>query len=171
MKKNLKVMFSSDSNEWETPKWLFNALNDEFNFDLDPCASAENALAVHYFNKYSNCLTHSWAPFESVFCNPPYGRDLKKFVKKCYEEFYNGDVQNVVMLVPARTDTKYFHDYVLNQCRIIFIKGRLKFTTNGIESGPAPFPSMICVYTRDEKILEDCKLLEYEINNGIINRG
>ena len=81
----------------------------------------------------------------AVFCNPPYGRDIGKWVKKAHDESENG--HPIVLLIPARTDTSYFHEYIYGKAEIRFIKGRLRFTDeNGNESGPAPFPSMLVIY-------------------------
>lgn len=81
----------------------------------------------------------------TVFCNPPYGSEIKNWVKKCSEE---GKKENttVVMLIPARTDTKYFHEYIYNKAEIRFVKGRLKFTGVQAGSGAAPFPSMVVIF-------------------------
>ena len=85
----------------------------------------------------------------TVFCNPPYGREIGKWVRKAWEEAQAGTP--VVLLIPARTDTTYFHDYIYNQAEIRFIRGRLKFTDeDGNTSDPAPFPSMLVVYNRKE---------------------
>ena len=139
---NEKVMFSSNSEEWATPQDLFNDLNNEFKFTLDPCASAENAKCEKYYTKEQDGLIQSWKN-EVVFCNPPYGRKIYKWVKKCYEEGQDPNT-TVVMLIPARTDTKYFHEFIYHKAsEIRFIKGRLKF---GNSTNSAPFPSMIVVF-------------------------
>ena len=83
---------------------------------------------------------------EVVFCNPPYGRELPKWVKKCYEESHHADV---VMLIPARTDTRWFHDYIYGKAEIRFIKGRLKF---GNAKQSAPFPSMVVIYRASQGV-------------------
>lgn len=80
-----------------------------------------------------------------MFCNPPYGREIGKWVKKCYDEVYNGDCDLAVMLVPARTDTRWFHEYIYHNARVWFIKGRLKF--GGCKMS-APFPSMVVLFNR-----------------------
>lgn len=135
---NTKVHFSSQTNEWSTPQNFFDNLNDEFKFTLDPCANKENAKCLKFYTEKDNGLVQSWDQ-EIVFCNPPYGREIGKWVKKASEA--EGGV--VVMLIPARTDTRYFHEYIYNKAEIRFLKGRLKFggATNG-----APFPSMIVIF-------------------------
>lgn len=136
-----KVMFSSKKQDWETPKDFFKQLDKEFNFTLDPCCTKENALCKKHYTEKEDGLKQDWNG-ETVFCNPPYGRAIKTWVKKCYEE---GKKKNttVVMLIPARTDTSYFHDYIYNKSEIRFIRGRLKF---GNSKNSAPFPSMVVIY-------------------------
>ena len=136
-------MMSSNTPEWATPQSFFDALNQEFHFDLDPCSTHENAKCERHFTKEDDGLSKSWGG-EIVFCNPPYGRELPKWVKKCYEESQKGAV--VVMLIPARTDTRWFHDYIYGKAEIRFIKGRLKF---GNAKQSAPFPSMVVIYGKD----------------------
>lgn len=137
---NTKLMFSSNSVEWETPQDFYNNLNQEFNFTLDPCATKENAKCSKYYTKEQNGLLQDWTG-ETVFCNPPYGRGIENWVKKCYEHWKSGGV--AVMLIFSRTDTKYFHEYIYNKADIRFIKGRLKF---GGCKNSAPFPSMLVIY-------------------------
>ena len=103
-----KVLFSSKSNEWETPKELFDELNKEFNFTLDPCANEKNHKCNKYFTKEQNGLIQDWSN-EIVFCNPPYGREIYDWVKKCSEEQKHS---TIVLLIPSRTDTKYFHEFL-----------------------------------------------------------
>lgn len=140
---NKKVMFSSKTDLWSTPQDFFNELDKEFGFTLDPCATEENAKCPHYFTKETNGLKQSWEG-EIVFCNPPYGREIKKWVEKAYKEKQNNKNTIIVMLMPARTDTSYFHDYIYNKVKEIrFIRGRLKF---GNSKNSAPFPSMIVIF-------------------------
>ena len=136
----MNVHFSSKTEEWATPQDTFNELNKEFNFDLDPCATDNNHKCDKYYTKEDNGLSQSWDNYR-VFCNPPYGRVIKDWVKKASNA--RGGV--VVMLIPARTDTKYFHEYIYNKknIEIRFIKGRLKF---GDATNSAPFPSMIVIF-------------------------
>ena len=139
---NTAVMFSSKTDEWSTPQDFFNELNKEFNFTLDPCATPENAKCEKYYTKEDDGLKQDWSG-ETVFCNPPYGRVIKDWVKKCYEESKKPNT-TVVMLMPARTDTSYFHDYIYHKAKEIrFIRGRLKF---GNAKNSAPFPSMVVIF-------------------------
>lgn len=138
---NCDLMFSSKSNEWDTPQKLFDQLNSEFNFTLDPCATPENAKCSKFFTKADNGLAQSWEN-ERVFCNPPYGREIKAWVKKAAMQKKG----LVVLLIPARTDTSYFHDFIYGKSEIRFLKGRLKF---GNSRNGAPFPSMIVVFRHE----------------------
>lgn len=135
-----KGLMSSNSNEWATPQAFFDVLNKEFNFTLDPCATPENAKCRKFFTVEENGLLQSWKG-ERVFCNPPYGKEIATWVEKCDKEANNG-AELVVMLIPARTDTKYFHRYIYKKHEIRFIAGRLHF--NESKQG-APFPSMVII--------------------------
>ena len=132
-------MFSSKTDLWETPQDFFDHLNDEFHFNVDVCATSDNAKCNTYFTKENNGLSQSWRGV--CWCNPPYGREIGKWVQKAYLSSRDGST--VVMLLPARTDTKWFHEYIYNQAEIRFIKGRLKF---GNSKNSAPFPSMVVVF-------------------------
>jgi phage N-6-adenine-methyltransferase len=139
---NTAIMFSSETDQWATPQDFFDELNAEFHFTLDPCATRENAKCARFFTVEDDGLKQDWQG-ETVFCNPPYGREIGKWVKKCYEESKKPGT-TVVMLIPARTDTSYFHDYIYGKAREIrFIRGRLKF---GDAKNSAPFPSMVVVF-------------------------
>ena len=138
---NLGVMYSSKTNEWSTPQDFYNELNKEFNFTLDPCATKQNAKCNKFYTQEDNGLEKDWQG-ERVFCNPPYGREIKHWVRKCQEESQKTNTL-VVMLIPARTDTSYFHDYIYNKSEIRFIRGRLKF---GDSKQGAPFPSMVVIF-------------------------
>ena len=133
------VLFSSKTDNWATPQALFDRLNDEFHFTLDVAADETNHKCTEYFTKEQDGLSQKWEG--CVWCNPPYGREIFRWVKKAYEEHENG--ATVVLLLPARTDTKWFHEYVYGKAEIRFLRGRVKF---GDGKGNAPFPSMICVY-------------------------
>ena len=141
---NIKAMLSSKDMTWETPQDFFDKLNDEFNFTLDPCATKETAKCKKFYTKEDDGLKQDWKG-NVVFCNPPYGREIKHWVKKCSYESKKPNT-TVVMLIPARTDTIYFHEYIYNKVWIRFIKGRLKFIMNGKEGSSAPFPSMIVIF-------------------------
>ena len=140
---NNELFFSSKSNEWTTPQSFFDELNDEFQFTLDPCADDINHKCDKYFTKETDGLLRDWAG-ECVFCNPPYGKEISKWVEKSFMEAKKPHTC-VVVLIPARTDTKYFHQYIYKQpnVEIRFIKGRLKF---GDGKNSAPFPSMVVVF-------------------------
>lgn len=136
-------MFSKKSDEWETPQDFYDFLNTKFNFTLDPCATHENHKCEKYYTKEDDGLSKSWFG-ESVFVNPPYSK-IKDWIEKGYRE-RRQDLEfktSVVFLIPARTDTRYFHDYCSKADKIIFIKGRLKF---GNSKTGAPFPSMLVVF-------------------------
>lgn len=133
-----EVHFSSKSNEWSTPQDFYDKVNGEFRFTLDVAATKENTKCIRYFTETIDALCKSWDN-EIVWCNPPYGRALGKWVKKASEAV--GGV--VVMLIPARTDTHYFHDYIYGKAEIRFIRGRLKF---GDSKNSAPFPSMLVIF-------------------------
>lgn len=130
-------MMSSNTAEWATPQAFFDELDKEFHFTLDPCCTHENAKCEKHYTKAEDGLKHSWGG-ERVYCNPPYGREIGKWVQKAYES-----KTLVVMLLPARTDTRWFHDYIYGKAEIRFIKGRLHFN-DGKEG--APFPSMVVIF-------------------------
>lgn len=136
-----KVLFSSNTDDWETPKEIFLMLDNEFHFNLDPCASDRNHKCEKFYTAEIDGLKQDWQG-HIVFCNPPYGRAISNWVKKCYEESRKPNTK-IVMLIPARTDTAYFHDYIYNKAEIRFIRGRLKF---GNAKNGAPFPSMVVVF-------------------------
>lgn len=138
---NKEVMFSSATDNWATPQDFFNNLNAEFHFDLDVCADEINHKCDKYYTKEQDGLTMPWKGI--VWCNPPYGREIGSWVRRALFAFVSGST--VVMLIPARTDTKWFHDYIYKRdnVEIRVVKGRLKFG-NGKNS--APFPSMVVVF-------------------------
>ena len=141
MAKNLKVHFSSKNDSWETPQDLFNEINKTYGpFQLDPASSDTNTKCPIWFTEDQDGLKQDWHVFGKVFCNPPYS-NVGDWLKKGYEESQKGC--RVVMLVPARTDTKAFHNYAMKAARIHLIKGRLKFSGS---KNSAPFPSMIVVF-------------------------
>lgn len=144
--KGAKTLFSSANNEWGTPQFLFEELNDKYHFTLDPCSTDENAKCSKHYTIEDNGLSKEWIN-EIVFCNPPYGKEIGKWAEKCYQESCKG--VKIVMLVPARVDTKWFHNFIYQKpnVRIEFIKGRLKFE-NPLCSKPAnaPFPSMLVYF-------------------------
>ena len=150
---NLSVHFSSATDDWATPQQTFDWLNREYGpFDIDVCASAKNAKCENYFglDNGTDGLRDPWRPYADLatmdpvrcFMNPPYGRTIGAWVRKAYEESQRGCL--VVCLLPARTDTKWFHDYC-TKGKIEFLRGRLKF---GGAKNSAPFPSMVVVFQR-----------------------
>ncbi len=133
------IHFSSKTPEWETPQNLFDELNKEFNFDVDVCATKENSKCGHqYFSKEEDGLSFIWKGV--CWMNPPYGREIGKWIKKAA----SGETK-VIALLPARTDTRWFHNYIYKKkgVEIRFLKGRLKF---GDCKNSAPFPSMIVIF-------------------------
>lgn len=136
----MRAYWTSNSDEYPTPLALFDELNAEFHFNLDPCSTDENAKCEKHYTKADNGLSKSWRGCR-VFCNPPYSR-IAEWVEKCYRE---GTKDNtiVVLLIPSRTDTRYFHNFINHRAEIRFIKGRLKFGEN---ANSAPFPSMIVIF-------------------------
>jgi len=148
-----KLMFSNINNAWCTPQPFFEELNKEFHFTLDPCATSVSAKCKKFYTAVEDGLKQDWGG-ETVFCNPPYGRQIGKWVKKCFEEGQKPNT-TVVLLIPSRTDTRYFHNYILGKAEIRFIKGRLTFWDMDGEKykmrdfksmTPAPFPSLLAIY-------------------------
>ena len=142
---NTDVMFSSATDMWATPQNFFDELNREFNFSLDACALPSNAKCEKFFTPEQDGLSQNWEG--NVWCNPPYGRDVGNWVAKAYESAHSGTETVVVMLLPARTDTKWFHEYIYGKAEVRFVKGRLKF---GDGANSAPFPSMVVVFRPKE---------------------
>ena len=140
---NIQACLSSKTDNWATPQDFFDNLNEEFHFTLDPCANEENHKCNLFYTKEQDGLTKDWGG-HVVFCNPPYGKEIADWVRYSYEQSQKPNT-TVVMLIPARTDTRYFHDYIYGKAEIRFIKGRLKF---GDATTAAPFPSMVVVYRK-----------------------
>lgn len=139
------ALVSSDKQDWETPQWLFDMLDAEFGFTLDVCATAENAKVPQFYSPEMDGLSKPWTGV--CWCNPPYGRAVWRWVKKAYEESRKG--ATVVMLLPARTDTRWFHEWVYERAaEIRFLRGRLRF---GGAKNSAPFPSMIVVFRHEKQ--------------------
>lgn len=128
MKRNYRGLFSSTSSHWVTPKDLYEALDREFSFNDDPCPLGGEGG-----------LDRPWGT--RVYCNPPYGREITKWLERAYQESVRGKI--VVCLIPSRTDTRWWHDYVMKAKEIRFIKGRLKF---GEAKNSAPFPSAVVIF-------------------------
>lgn len=133
---------SSATPEWATPQELFDHYDRIFNFTLDPCSTHGNAKCAMHYTKEEDGLSKPWTG--SVWMNPPYGKEIPKWVRKAYESAQEG--ATVVCLLPARTDTRWFHEWCVKG-ELTFLKGRLKFLNpEQAKPQPAPFPSMICVF-------------------------
>ena len=150
MKSGTKVHFSSARSNWATPQAFFDELDKEFNIAWDVCAEHHTAKCPGYWTKDDDGLSRTW---EGVcYMNPPYGREITKWVKKAYESSIQG--VTVVCLLPSRTDTRWWHDYVMFADEIRFVKGRLKFY------GPknsAPFPSSVVIFKGVKRTAEDAR--------------
>lgn len=133
------VHFSSKSNEWTTPQDFFDMLNDEFAFTLDAAATSENAKCVNYYDVETDALSQCWRG--TVWLNPPYGRKIGKWIRKAWEESQRG--VEVVVLMPVRSDTPYWHDYVMRAAEVRLVRGRLRFSDS---SASAPFPCCVVVF-------------------------
>lgn len=132
-----KVHFSSARMDWTTPKGVYDELDIEFGFTHDPCP-----IVAPEFEWRIDGLSSDWGAVN--FCNPPYGTELGKWVKKAYLEWRKG--RTCVLLIPSRTDTAWWHDYCMLATEIRFIRGRLKF---GDAVNAAPFPSAIVIFRGD----------------------
>lgn len=140
-----KALLSSENMNWCTPQDFFDKLDREFHFVLDAAATEKSAKCARYFTPETDGLSQSWDVGGAAFCNPPYGRQIGAWVEKAYTEATRG--YTVVLLIPARTDTQYFHDFIYRKAEIRFIRGRLKFTDEeGNAKQSAPFPSMVVIY-------------------------
>ena len=135
-----EALLSSKTSEWSTPQDFFDRLDWKYHFTLDAAATAEKAKCERFFTAEDDGLTKNWGG-QIVFCNPPYGREIGRWVRKGYEE---AKAAVVVMLLPARTDTHWFHNYCVKG-NITFLRGRLKF---GGAKNAAPFPSMLVEFDR-----------------------
>jgi len=135
----LSVHFKSQTVEWETPQELFDSLDSEFHFTLDPCCTKETAKCQTFFTVKEDGLLQDWGGHR-VFMNPPYGRVIGQWIEKAFHESQNGVL--IVCLIPSRTDTAWWHEYAMRG-EIRFIRGRLKF---GMSKTGAPFPSAIVIF-------------------------
>ncbi len=142
------VHFSQESDEWETPKWLYSSLHKEFGFTLDPCATDENAKCDNWYTMTENGLLKDWGK-DAVFMNPPYS-GVSAWMRKAYGAAQEG--ATVICLIPARTDTAWWHDYAMKG-EIRLLRGRLKF---GDAKNSAPFPSAVVVFRPREFKLVAC---------------
>jgi phage N-6-adenine-methyltransferase len=135
-----QALYSSRTDEWPTPQSFFDLLDAEFHFTLDACATRRNAKCARYFTAAQDGLRQDWGTHR-VFCNPPYGREMRAWACKCFDASRTGAL--VVLLAHARTDTRWFHGWVYGKAELRFVKGRLRFG-DGAQS--APFPSLVAVY-------------------------
>ena len=145
-----KVLFSHKNDVWSTPQYLFDKLDSEFHFEIDACANSDNAKCATYFSPEIDALSCSWEG--TIFCNPPYSK-IKQFVKHAFNQWSLGRC-TVVLLLPSRTDTSWFHDYLLSNAEIRFLRGRLKFSES---KNSAPFPSMICILKKKSEDINNIK--------------
>jgi phage N-6-adenine-methyltransferase len=136
-------LFSSLRVDWRTPKGLFDALNAEFNFTLDVCAVPNNAMLPNYLPQSADSLSLPWEG--SCFLNPPYGKEIGKWIEKAHLEATEGRA-TVVCLLPSRTDTLWFHDHCL-LAEIRFLRGRSAFSNGNKRMHRAPFPSMVVIFS------------------------
>ena len=136
-------LLTSNTDQWATPQKLFDELNKEFSFDLDVCAEDWNSKCKDFFSPEQDGLAQSWGG--SCWMNPPYGRQIGKWMQKALEESEKGST--VVCLVPARTDTAWWHDYA-TKGEIRFIRGRIKFESRSGGGQSAPFPSAIVIFRK-----------------------
>tara|TARA_A100001391_G_C5073854_1_gene278804 strand:- start:1167 stop:1601 length:435 start_codon:yes stop_codon:yes gene_type:complete len=139
-----QVHFSSQTDDWYTPQYIIDDVKNKYNlknFDLDPCCNLENKKALVGFYKKDDGLSKNW--FGDVWMNPPYGRVIGRWIKKAYEESQKGCT--VYCLIPSRTDTKWWHDYVMKG-DVTFYRGRIKF---GGSKNSAPFPSALVIFRKD----------------------
>ena len=138
-----EALFSSATCEWATPQHIFDELNNEFHFTLDVCSTDENAKCEHHFTMKEDGLAQDWEG--TIWMNPPYGREIINWMKKAYESSKNG--HTVVCLVPARTDTKWWHEYAMRASEIRLLKGRISFVG---ATTSAPFPSALVIFNGNE---------------------
>lgn len=144
---NDKVALSSDKQDWETPQQLFSKLNEKYHFNWDLAANDVNHKCDHYITPEQDSLQVDWSLLDGwLFLNPPYGRDMKKWIRKAYLSAIAKKNGGIVLVIPSRTGTSYWHDYIFGKAEIEFLRGRLHFEFNGNPGAPAPFDSAIIVY-------------------------
>ncbi len=153
-------MKTSNTYEWATPQQLFDELDKEFNFTLDPCCTKDNAKCRIYYTKEQDGLSHNWNGHR-VFMNSPYGRHISNWLCKAFEA-----KAMVVCLVPARTDTRWWHDYCMKANEIRFVKGRLYFNDG---EGRAPFPSAVIIFKGKMRCTKETQN-KLVVNSMIVNR-
>ena len=134
------------TDDWRTPQEFFQKLHAEFSFFVDAAASAQNAMLPHYWTREVDGLVQDWVGVGGpVWCNPPYGRDVGEWVWKAWDAARRGNT--VVMLIFARTDTKWWHQYAMRASEIRFVRGRLRFEKpDGTRGATDPVPSAVLVF-------------------------
>jgi len=157
---NTQVLFSSNDQTWETPLEVFSKLNNEFNFTLDVCCTMYTTKCKKFFTPEQNGLIQDWSN-NVCWMNPPYGTEIPIWIEKAYNESLKGAI--VVCLIPARTDTKYWHNFCMKSAEIRFIKGRLKF---GNSKNSAPFPSAIVIFNNK---INELTVSSYTVYGRLIN--
>lgn len=136
----MKVHYSSVTTEWQTPRAFFQGIDLEFELDTDVCATKGNRMCNKFFSKKEDGLKQNWKGLR-CWMNPPYGREISKWIEKASR----GGADIVVALLPARTDTRWFHDFIYKKTEIRFLRGRLRFGGN---ANSAPFPNMIVIFRK-----------------------
>lgn len=151
------TLFSSQKQDWGTPDHVFDQLNRTYRFTLDAAASAENTKCERFIDEAQDAFKTPWTG--RVWLNPPYGRALARWVERAFEQSQSEDVEHVVVLIPARTDTRYWHDFVMRSHQVFLVKGRIRF-----EGAPAsaPFPSAIVVFRKHDADFPEFRPLVFE---------
>lgn len=157
------LAFRSELHNWRTPDWLFETLDKFFSFDTDVCANDSNFLCENYFTAENSCFDNPWGKMN--YMNPPYGREIGLFCQEALKQWRDHNKMTVALL-PSRTDTKWFHNFIYGKAHIFFIRGRLRFND---QPNPAPFPSMIVLWgVEDNRALN---ILFEEIQKGRDEQG
>ncbi|MGR2662447.1 DNA N-6-adenine-methyltransferase [Chromobacterium haemolyticum] len=151
---NDSVHFSTGDYEWPTPQALFDQLNAEFGFTIDVCATAKNAKCTKFYTQVDDGLAQNWAG-EVVWMNPPFGHEIKLWMAKAYRSSLDGAL--VVCLVPARTDTRWWHRVVMKASEVRVLDKRLRFDGGNHK---APFPAVVVVFKQGDS---GCKLSAYKV--------
>jgi len=149
------ALFSSNKEDWETPQAMFDQLDAKYHFGFDLAASDSNHKCDRYFTEQDDALSQDWATIKGpLFLNPPYGRNLRQWIEKACKTASETNL-TIVLLIPARTDTSYWHDFIFGKASIEFLRGRLKFEQNGVPGNSAPFPSAIVIYNKPVEVTDD----------------
>lgn len=153
-------LFTSIRPDWETPRWLFQHFDERFHFTLDVCASAANAKCARYFTVQEDGMARPWAG-ERCWCNPPYGKEIGDWMWKAAAEADSALV--ITCLIPARTDTAWWHRHVARKAKVIFLRGRVRFEG---AKGSAPFPSALAVYGELARALPAVEYVDLRESRG-----